>query len=104
MPSIPTSPTPMNAEEAARRQSRTNLVEDLFRARPGAWISVSELAARGGFCGWRTRIADVRRRLKRAGEGDVDWNGTVRASAYRWVRVTREAPAPVLVASQQTLF
>lgn len=94
----------MNAAEALRRSSRTDLVEQLFRARPGEWIAASELARVGGFCAWRTRVADARRRFRRAGEGDVEWNRQVRCSEYRYtpfVRLGRDAG--VLVA-QRSLF
>ena len=81
----------MNAAEAERRASRTDLVEQLFRARPGEWISAPELAKVAGFCAWRTRVADARRRFVECSEGTVEWNGDVRASAYRYVPVTESA-------------
>ena len=76
----------MNAEEVERRKSRTDLTEELFRSRPGVWINVPELVDVAGLCAWRTRVSDLRRRLKHAGEGDIEWNGEIRRSAYRWVR------------------
>ena len=88
--------------EANCRRSRADQVEHLFRSPPGQWISAGELATVGGFCGWRTRVADVRRRVEDAGQGTVEWNGDVRGSAYRWL--PRCATAPALVASQPTLF
>lgn len=75
----------MDASEAERRASRTDCVERLFRARPREWITASELALVGGFCAWRTRVADARRRFVNAGEGSIEWNGAVRSSAYRFV-------------------
>lgn len=90
--------------EATRRRSRADLVEHLFRSRPGQWISAGELADVGGFCAWRTRVADVRRRVEDGGEGTIQWNGHVRESAYRWTSATRRATAPTLAAAQPTLF
>jgi hypothetical protein len=89
----------MNASEAERRASRTDRVEQLFRSRPGAWISVSELMDAGGLCAWRTRVADARRRFTCAAEGTVEWNRDVFDSAYRYV----PRPAPIAAALQQEL-
>jgi len=94
----------MNAAEAERRRSRTDLAEELFRSRPGMWIGVLELVDVAGLCGWRARLSDLRLRLKRADEGDIEWNRDIRRSAYRWVRFTREATAPEIVAWQPPLF
>lgn len=97
-------PSLMNRQEADRRQSRTDRIEDLFRSRPGEWIGVPDLADAGGFCAWRTRVSDLRKRLVRAGLGDIEWNRRVRESAYRWVQRRRDETAPTRLASQATLF
>ena len=94
------------ADELTRRASKTDLLEKLFLARPRSWIGVSELAGVAGFCGWRSRVADVRKRLLRAGAGDVQWNGKPQTSAYRFNPIaeqvrTREARRP---ARQASLF
>jgi hypothetical protein len=102
----PMAAHPLDAahSEATRRRSRADDVERLFRSRPGQWIAVGELADVGGFCAWRTRVADVRRRFESAEHGSIEWNHDVSASAYRWVRVPRRATAPALAASQPRLF
>src|SRR5207244_7054663 len=81
--------TLMNAAEAQRRASRTDLVERLFRSRPGEWISAAELFHVGGMCAWRSYVSDARKRVKAAGDGDIDWNGDVHESAYRFVPFVR---------------
>lgn len=48
--------------ELDRRQSLTDAVERVFRARPLEWIGITELAALGGVGGFRTRISELRRR------------------------------------------
>lgn len=93
----------MTADEAERRQSRTDLVEALFREQPRRWISAGELATVGGFCAWRTRVADARRRFIRAGEGTIEWNGDVYASAYRFVPTVGREPDS-MATSQACLF
>jgi hypothetical protein len=75
----------MIADELSRRRSRNDLLENLFRARPGVWIPVPELIEAGGLCGWRSRVADVRQRLVRADAGAIEWNGQPQRSAYRYV-------------------
>jgi hypothetical protein len=87
----------MTAAEAERRASRTDGVEALFRARPGEWIRATELMDVGGWLAWRTRVSDARKRFVRAGEGTIEWNGNVQASAYRYV------PAPPHEESRQVL-
>jgi hypothetical protein len=94
----------MHAAEAERRASRTDRVEALFRARPSAWIPVRELLEAGGLCAWRTRIADARKRFVRAGEGTIDWNGNVQASAYRYVPATPVAREAAAREGQRCLF
>lgn len=79
-----------SASEFERRATFADAVERLFRARPGAWIPVSDLAQAGGFCAWRTRIADVRKRFEEAGIGTIEWNGHTKTSAYRWVRAAAQ--------------
>jgi hypothetical protein len=94
----------ITVEEAERRKSRTDRIEELFRSRPGAWINVPELADVGGFCAWRTRVADARQRIEQVGDGTIEWNRNIRASAYRWVPLTRDETPPARIASQPTLL
>jgi hypothetical protein len=75
----------MNRTEAERRGSLADRVEALFKARPSEWIAVPDLMSAGGFCAWRTRVADARRRVQREGEGTIEWNGDVRDSRYRFL-------------------
>jgi hypothetical protein len=75
----------MNAIEAERRRAFADQVEALFRSRPGEWIDVDALMGAGGRLAWRTRVSDARKRLKRAGDGDIEWNRNVLTSAYRFV-------------------
>ena len=80
-------------DEILRRQGKTQAVITLFVWRPGVWISAETLAKAGGFCAWRTRVADARKTLRDF--GTVEWNGQVRESAYRYVprAVPIETPA-----------
>lgn len=43
------------------RPSLTAKVAALFRSNPDRWIDSEAIAAVGGRCAWRTRIADARR-------------------------------------------
>jgi len=63
-----------------------------------------ELAKVAGFCAWRTRVADARRRFTQAGEGTLEWNGNVRASAYRYVPFTRLGRDAASFVAQRSLF
>lgn len=64
------------------RSSLTSNIENLFKSKPGAWISMRELAQIGGVGGWRSRICDVR---KSRGL-DIEWNKRNGSkSAYRFV-------------------
>jgi hypothetical protein len=94
----------MHAAEAERRASRTDLVEQLFRSRPYDWISVSHLARVAGFCAWRTRVADARRRFTTANEGTIEWNGQTHASMYRYVPFSRLGRDAATITSQRSLF
>jgi hypothetical protein len=87
----------MNAAEVDRRRAFADQIEALFRSRPGEWIDVDELMATGGRLAWRTRVSDARKRLKRAGDGDIEWNRQVRTSAYRYV------PRPMLIRNERPL-
>lgn len=87
------------AQELERRRSRADECERLFRSRPNVWITATELATVGGFCAWRTRVADVRHRVRTNGEGTIEWNRRVRESAYRFV-VGSGAPAPPVIAAE----
>lgn len=68
------------ADEIADRNTRVTAIVDLFQARPQIWIPVEVLAQVGGFCSWRTRVSDARKRV----QGSIEWNGNVRQSAYRF--------------------
>ncbi len=46
--------------EMQRRRSLADQVEELFKARPGVWIPLAELARVGGTGGYRTRISELR--------------------------------------------
>ena len=41
--------------------SKTEAVAQVFRARPGEWISAIDLTKAGGLLSWRTRISDLRK-------------------------------------------
>ncbi len=87
------------SSEYARRASRTVAMLDLFTARPHVWIPADVLAQVGGFCAWRTRVSDARFRLEEERRGTVEWNGDVKASAYRYVPAV-----PVAQPEQASLF
>jgi hypothetical protein len=91
-------------DEIERRESYTAHVLDYFRARPNTWIDVHTLAYIGGFAAWRTRVSDARKTVKEDG-GDIEWNGSVRQSAYRYVpRPERPEPAEAVAVNQPGLF
>ena len=90
----------MSAEDFAVRATLTDAVLALFLSRPGVWIDVHELAQVGGFCGFRTRVSEARKRFERDYRGTVVWNGKQRSSAYRYVPVV---PPPV-PAMQMEMF
>lgn len=50
----------MDRVEAERRASNRAKLEDLFKERPGRWISWQELSEVAGACAWRTRVSDLR--------------------------------------------
>ena len=54
------------------RQSFTQAVYDYLTARPGVWVDSSRLEKIGGRMAWRTRVSDVRIRLKAEGNGTVE--------------------------------
>lgn len=72
----------MNKSEGDRRKNATELVLALFTAYPNEWISWRDVAKVGGVCAWRTRISDARRIAKRDG-AIIEWNKSVKHSAYR---------------------
>jgi len=76
-------------------------VVDLFSLRPGVWIDVVALAKVGGFAAWRTRVSDARKAFEKDGLGTVQWNGQVRASAYRYVP---QAPRVTIPETQMEMF
>jgi hypothetical protein len=91
-------------QELERRASNTQRLLAFFLERPLVEISWRELA---DVCespaSWRTRVADVRRIVKRDG-GDIVWNRNVRESRYLYrpyVPLGRSAEVHV---SQQSLF
>lgn len=83
----------------ARRSTLTDAVLQFFFARPYAWVEVRTLAEVGGFSAWRTRVSEARQRVHADHLGDIEWNNSQRASAYRYVPVVRQA-AP----TQSVLF
>jgi hypothetical protein len=87
----------------AHRKTRTELVMDAFQAAPGRWIDAHTLAHLGGFCAWRSRVSDARKRLLHAGLGIVEWNGEHIESAYRFVPHVPLGPDPSRY-RDQTLF
>lgn len=92
--SLGASPRP----EIQRRQSNADKVWAVFEARPTRWIHWRRFAAVGGACAWRTRIADVRARVKSLG-GVIEHNGSITRSAYRYLPYTplgrsADVPAP----------
>lgn len=76
----------------AERSTRTQAVLRMFLAAPDTWLDVQEIAKKGGFSGWRTRVSEARQLIKREGRGDIEWNGKVRMSAYRYVPTVRVQP------------
>jgi hypothetical protein len=89
-------------DELHRRHGYTQAIYDLFAARPGVWIEVDTLSKVGGFCAWRTRCSDARKRFEREGIGTIQWNSDIRASAYRLALAPPRIPStPAL---QQGLF
>lgn len=68
-------------DELHRREVFVSALEAFFRARPATWIRWEEIAAIAGSCAWRTRLSDLR--LKRG--MTIEWNKSVRASAYRYL-------------------
>lgn len=53
--------------ELNRRASATAAVLALFQSKPGQWLDWTEIAAVGGSCAWRTRIADARKIVAKDG-------------------------------------
>jgi len=90
----------MNTAEADRRHSNAELVEAYLVARPRQWVPAHVLAQIGGFCAWRTRVSDARRRIESGGRGTVEWNHQVRTSAYRYV----PPPVPAVAPTQPQLW
>jgi hypothetical protein len=68
--------------EIIRRQSLASQLEAYFKARPGQWLPMHELAMVGGIGGFRTRISELR--LTR--DMRIEWNGFNGArSAHRYL-------------------
>ena len=55
--------------EIQRRQTNTDKVLALFKARPKEWIDAHVLMQHGGAMAWRTRVSDARKIIE--GEGGV---------------------------------
>ncbi len=91
------------ATEIQSRHSRNERVKALFLSKPAKWISVKELAKVGGYCSWRTRVAEVRVQLKKDDDGTIQWNGDVNDSRYRYLRHTPLGP-DASVPRQKGLF
>ncbi len=70
------------APELARRQTNTDKVLALFRAKPMEWIDAHDIALVGGFMAWRTRVADARAIAENSG-WTIEWNKQ-RYSMYRY--------------------
>jgi hypothetical protein len=64
---------PVMKAEIVRRRSLADQVEELFKARPGVWIPLAELARVGGTGGYRTRISELR--LRKIDPMNIDHNG-----------------------------
>ena len=92
----------MDSAEGDRRNSLTDAVLDLLQSRARQWVSWSELADVGGSCGWRTRVSQARQRAKKE-SADIEWNGSVKHSAYRWVPQPL-GPRAEVYRAQQALF
>lgn len=86
--------------EIERRASYTAAVLDLFLSRPFDWIDVRTLADIGGFAGWRTRVSQARQIVTDRQCGQIEWNGQIKASAYRYVPVLPKPTPP----EQASLF
>jgi len=84
------------------RKTRVQAVVELFQARPKEWITAHTLAHVGGFCAWRSRVADARKILARDG-GIVEWNGEQIESAYRFLPYTPLGKDPAQY-REQSLF
>ncbi len=93
--------TALSAELSVRHRYTEDVIA-YFAAKPGVWIEARDLAKIGGFCSWRTRISEARKQFKKDG-GDIEWNGQVRASAYRYVPFTKLGPDAGSIRSM-TLF
>jgi hypothetical protein len=83
-----------------------------FRKQPNRWIDGRELAAIGGYAGWRSRVSDCRRsphnlnienRQRRARRSD---GGVYTISEYRLIlpEVVREATTREVEAASPPLF
>lgn len=76
------------------RRTRTTDILELFKARPGVWIDVHELAHVGGFASWRSRVSEARQIVVQAGDGSIEWNNNSLDSAYRFVPFIRLGDDP----------
>ena len=78
------------------RQSFTDRVEALFKARPDTWVDAIELERIGGRQAWRTRVSQCRRERGMVIENKQmkqrDPQGRVwTTSLYRWVSQPQDA-------------
>lgn len=83
--------------ELQRRHSHTLAVLDLLKSQPRQWIDIHAIAAVGGFASWRTRVSEARAIAEAHEHATVEWNGSVKASAYRYrpLPLGRDAAVPV---------
>jgi len=89
--------------EFERRQTNTEKVYALFRAKPGQWIGPHELAHVGGFSAWRTRVSEARA-LAAKQDCEILWNGknsSETAYMLRPCRLGRDASERI---EQKSLF
>jgi len=72
------------ARELPRRQSNANAIFDHFVAHANRWVTWRTLAHIGGALAWRTRVSDARKKARALG-GEIQWNGTIEDSRYRYL-------------------
>lgn len=70
-------------DDIAVRATKRALVLALFKAWPGKWLSVLEIAHAGGFAAWRTRVSEARQAIEAEG-GELLWNGKQKDSRYMY--------------------
>lgn len=83
------------------RHSYTDDVLRYFTDKPGEFCDGLSIARIGGAYAWRSRIADARRRLKAAGQGDIV-NVQIKLADGRTQSLYSYQPAPL--PEQQEFF